>query len=100
MVKWFRAQFPKVRIFAVPNAAMRSVELASYLKSEGMVPGVCDLWIPEWRMAIEMKRVKGGVISPEQRDWAEYLVAIGWTHIFGMGFDDAKRKILEARNED
>ena len=93
-VKWFRMQYPKVRIFAVPNAAARTPQLAAYLKAEGLTAGVQDLWIPEWRVCIEMKRIKGWVISAEQRDWAEYMTSIGWTHIFGRGFEDAKLAVL------
>lgn len=89
-VRWFRMQYPKVRMFAVPNAALRSYEGAAYMTSEGMSKGCPDLWIPEWRMAIEMKRTKGGVISPEQKDWHNYLVTIGWHSHFCYGFEDAK----------
>lgn len=94
-VKWFRMQYSGVRIFAVPNAAMRSYELAAYLKSEGLSPGCPDLWIPEWSMAIEMKRQKGGNISPEQEAWRAYLINIGWKAYICNGFEDAKRVCLE-----
>ena len=93
-VKWFRMQYPRVRIFAVPNAAMRSVELASYLRAEGMTPGVPDLIVIEWKLLIEMKRIKGSVISDEQHGWREYAHRIGWNHIYGYGFDDARQKVL------
>ena len=88
-VKWFRHQYPRVRIFAVPNAAMRSVELASYLRAEGMTPGVPDLVVIEWKLLIEMKRVKGSVISDEQHGWREYAHRIGWNHVFAYGCDHA-----------
>lgn len=94
-VKWFRMQYPKVRIFAVPNAAMRSVELASYLRAEGMTPGVPDLIVIEWKLLIEMKRIKGSVISDEQRGWKEYAERIGWRHIFGYGCQDTITKVKE-----
>jgi hypothetical protein len=97
-VKWFHAQFPKVLIFAVPNAAMRDYKLAAYLRSEGMFAGIPDIHIPEWRTVIEFKRQKGSTISPEQF-WCEaYYKRIGWTHFFGYGFEDARRKILEVAN--
>jgi len=92
-VKWFRSQYPKVRIFAIPNSAARSPELASYLRAEGLTRGVPDLYIPEWRLWVEMKRIKGSVTSDEQTDWAEYLVGIGDKHIFGFGFEDARVKL-------
>ena len=94
-VSWFRRQYPKVRIFAIPNSAARSPELASYLRAEGLTRGVPDLFIPEWRLWIEFKRVKGSVTSDEQHDWAAYLVEIGYKHYFAFGFDDARVKLHE-----
>ena len=96
LIKWFHHQHPKVRIFAVPNAAQRSPQLAAYLKAEGMSAGCPDLWIPEWKIAVEMKRVKGGVVSAEQKEWGEYLLAIGWKWHICRGFDEAK-EILESK---
>lgn len=97
-VKWFHAQFPKVLIFAVPNAAMRDYKLAAYLRAEGMFAGIPDLHIPEWRVVIEMKRQKNSTTSTEQF-WCEaYYKRIGWTHFFGYGFEDARQKILTVSN--
>ena len=94
-VKWYRMQYPRVRIFAVPNAAARSPELASYLRAEGLTKGVPDLIVLAWRLCIEMKRVTGSVISPEQDDWSKYLARIGWRHFYAYGCEDAIRKIQE-----
>ena len=97
-VKWFHAQFPKVLIFAVPNAAMRDYKLAAYLRAEGMFAGIPDIHIPEWRTVIEFKRQKGSTISTEQF-WCEaYYKRIGWTHFFGYGFEDARQKVLTVSN--
>lgn len=92
-VNWFRRQYKGVRIFAVPNAAKRSERLAAYLKAEGMTAGVPDLVVPEWKMMIEMKRIKNYTIFDSQKDWEEYLIEIGWTHIYGYGADDAIAKV-------
>ena len=45
--------------------------------------------------AIELKRVKGGVISPEQAEWHIKLIARGWAVKVAYGADDAI-KFLEA----
>jgi hypothetical protein len=42
---------------------------------------------------VELKREKGGVVSPVQRDWIAYLESIGHRVIVGRGFEDAKRQI-------
>jgi hypothetical protein len=41
-----------------------------------------------------MKRQTGGVLSPAQKDWIQYLEGIGHKVIVGYGFEDAKAKIL------
>jgi len=93
-VKWFRMQYPKVLIFAVPNAAMRDYKLAAYLVAEGMFKGIPDIHVPAWNLVIEFKRQKGGVISPEQA-WCEgYYKSIGWHHYFAYGAEDAKLKLM------
>jgi hypothetical protein len=40
-----------------------------------------------------MKREAGGIVSPVQRDWIEYLESTGHRVIVGRGFEDAKRQI-------
>jgi len=97
-IKWFRLQYKGVKLFAVPNAALRSIGMAAYLKAEGMSAGAPDLHIPAFDLYIEFKRIKGGVVSPEQKEWAEYLLQIGKNHFLAYGCDDAIRKIKEITN--
>lgn len=93
-VAWFEQTFPRVRIFAIPNGGKRSISTAKKLKAEGVKAGVPDLYIPAWNLWVEMKRVKGGRVSPEQKDWHEYLESIGDTVILGKGATDASAKVL------
>lgn len=92
LVQWFRRSF-SVRIFAIPNGGLRSKVTAMKLKVEGVTAGVPDLFVPAWSLWIEMKREKGGVVSPPQKDWIEYLQVIGHTVIIGHGKEDAISKI-------
>jgi len=92
-VQWFRRQYPKVRIFSVPNGGARHPAVAAKLKATGTMPGIPDLCVPEWNVWVEMKRAKGGVLSAYQKDWIVYLESIGHTVIVGHGFDDAKEKV-------
>ena len=96
-VKWFELQYPKVKIFAIPNGGNRNVITATMLKAEGVRKGVPDLFIPEWLLWIEMKRVKGGKLSPEQSDWIDYLNGCGYTAVVANGFDEAKAVVLNNR---
>ena len=45
-VRWFRLQYPKHLIYAIPNGGRRNVAVAAKLKAEGVLPGVPDLHIP------------------------------------------------------
>jgi hypothetical protein len=88
-----------VRIFAIPNGGARSKATAGRLKAEGVASGVPDLCIPAWRLWVEMKRTKGGSLSPEQKDWIAYLESVEFCCIVGKGADDAKRQISAFFNE-
>ena len=94
LVAWFRRQYEGVRIFAIPNGGARSMATAGRLKVEGVSAGVPDLFIPAWRLWVEMKRTKGGSVSAEQRDWIAYLEGCGYTCMVAKGADQAKEKIL------
>ncbi len=93
LVSWFRRSYPGVRVFAIANGGARSGPQGASLKAEGVSPGVPDLFCPEWLLWVELKREKGGVVSPVQRDWIAYLEGIGHKVIVGHGFEDAKRQI-------
>lgn len=88
-VKWWRLQYPTVRIVAIPNGGTRDPIEAAHLKAEGVTAGFPDLIIVEWKMVIEFKRIKGSAISDAQRDWETYFLSIGWTHFFAYGCNDA-----------
>lgn len=102
-VEWFRLQYPGTLIFAIPNGAYlagdakaRARQMAR-LKWEGLVAGIPDLSIPEWSMWIEFKRVKGGVVSENQKTVCGYLRSIGQTVIVAHGCEDGIRQVRELR---
>jgi len=94
-VNWFRAKYPKVLIFAIPNGGKRSVGAGRKLKAEGVVAGIPDLFIPAWDVWVEMKRSKAGRLSPDQKKIIEYLENEGYKVIVGKGATDASRQIME-----
>lgn len=95
MLKW---------IFAVPNGGDRHKAVAGKLKAEGVKPGVPDLCLPYPKVAqdvriipnpqtyygegnyyyccglyIEMKsKDTKGRVSPEQKEWLDYLEGVGY----------------------
>jgi hypothetical protein len=93
-VQWFRRTYLDVRILSVPNGGHRHPAVAAKLKATGVTAGVPDLFIPAWRLWVEMKRAKGGSVSAEQKDWISYLEACGYTCMVAKGADQAKEKIL------
>jgi len=88
-INWFRAKYPSVLIFAIPNGEKRAISVAKRLKAEGVVRGVPDLYVPAWKLWIEMKRASGGRLSPDQKEMINYLESIGNTVIRGKGESDA-----------
>lgn len=94
LVKWFRQSWPDVVIFAIPNGGARSASVAGRLKAEGVLPGVPDLFIPAWRVWIEMKRIKGGSVSKEQKELHKYLESVGYRVIVAKGAEEAKQRLL------
>lgn len=94
LVNWFRGRFPGVLIFAIPNGEKRSISVAKRLKADGVVRGIPDLYVPEWNLWIEMKKVSGGRLSPDQKNIIQNLESAGQTVIVGKGARDASAQIL------
>jgi hypothetical protein len=93
-ITWFHAKYPDVLIFSIPNGGKRAISVAIKLKEEGLVPGIPDLFIPAWKIFIEMKRSDGGKLSAVQSKMIKYLESIGYTVIIGNGARDASIKII------
>jgi hypothetical protein len=69
--------------------------VAVRLKKQGVVRGIPDLFIPAWKMFVELKRVEGGVVSKEQMKIIDYLRRVGYTVLICKGATDASIQILE-----
>jgi hypothetical protein len=87
--------------FALPNAAKRSVRLAARMKAEGMMAGAPDLVLlpappkaPLARVAIELKRQKGGKVSPQQTAFHERMRDAGWIVLVAFGAGDAAQQLM------
>lgn len=95
-VEWVKMQFPHIRFFAVPNGTRTSFKQAIKIKKSGGSPGVPDLYFPAWKVWIEMKRQKGGVLSIEQKEWIYYLEEhCGDKVIVAKGCSDAIKQLME-----
>lgn len=92
-IKWFRLQYPKLVIFAIPNGGDRNIIVAQKLKAEGVVAGVPDLFIPYpsnvyHGLFIEMKYGKKGRVSEAQKYMLEKLELLGYKCCVVRCFDD------------
>ena len=78
-----QARYPELRwMFHIPNEGKRSMIRGAQMRQEGMKKGVPDVCLPVARggygaLFIEMKRTRGGQMTPEQVQWAEGLRAMG-----------------------
>lgn len=76
------------------NEGRRSPRAGARLKREGLKRGVPDVLIfAPVQIAIELKRVKGGVATPEQTEWLARLSESGWKSFLAHGADSAIRFI-------
>ena len=100
-VKWFRLTFPHVMIFAIPNGGARHPAVANKLKAEGVLAGVADLYVPKWRLWIEMKREKGSNWTQEQKEFCDYVTKqCGDSYMIARGCQAGIEAIAELRTKD
>lgn len=69
-------------MYHVPNEGKRSVQRGAQMRAEGLKKGVPDVCLPVPRrgygaLYIEMKRVRGGRLTEEQKEWAQGLTGCG-----------------------
>lgn len=100
LIKWFDLQYPALRgrLAACPNGGQRNVIVAAKLKAEGVRAGYPDLnlLVPRKGFAglfIEMKRQKGGALTPDQADWLDFLNEQGFMAVVCKGFDAGRETI-------
>ena len=98
-VSWVRKNYPKIKIFAIPNGGPRGIASAARLKAEGVSAGVPDLFIPALELFIEMKAT-GGKTSDFQNSWLDYLEQIGYNCSVCCSKDEAVAVFLRVLNED
>ena len=99
VIQWFRIAYPRLILFAIPNAAKRSPQLANYMKAEGMLAGVADLFLmkPNSKhhgMFIEMKAEKG-LVSEKQEYFLQQARHFGYHAVVCKSFESAQAEIIK-----
>lgn len=92
-------------LFAVPNGGKRDLRTAARLKAEGVRPGVPDLFLALPRgeasgLWIELKRRRGGAVSPDQRAMIDRLRAAGYAVEVCAGADAAWATLCDYLDRD
>ena len=102
VVQWL--EWNNIDFFAVPNAnAMSSenrtkaIRIAVKQKKEGVKAGVSDLVILGYKrvLFVEMKRVSGSAIQPEQIEWRDTCLGLGHEAVICKGAAQAVSVIKE-----
>ena len=100
-VKWFRLQYPRYIIFAVPNGGTRKKVEMVFMLQEGILPGVADLIICGDRgkiLFVEMK-TKTGRQSPHQKDFEEKVTKLGFQYNICRSLEDFMHTVREWINK-
>jgi len=103
VVNYLRLAYPNVLYCASAGGMRTSYLQAIKMKRTGYVKGFPDLFIYEpnadyYGLAIEMKKEKGGVASPEQKQWQEQLRNRGYASYICKGNEEAIKVIDEYFN--
>lgn len=96
-VKWFRLQYPRYIIFAVPNGGTRKKMEMVWMLREGILPGVADLVICGDRgkiLFVEMKTQKGKQ-NQHQKEFEEKAKELGFEYFVCRSLDDFMKVVRE-----
>lgn len=98
-----RCRRENIFVFAIPNGVNLSDSKLKFaeiekLKVEGMVPGMCDLFVPQYKLFIEMKRRGGGVVSESQKKVHKILRGLGYKVEVCYGAKNAFEVLNKERN--
>lgn len=96
-VRWFRYQYPRLTLFAIPNGGNRNLITAMTMKREGVLAGVADLFLAFPSQGfhglwIEMKIGKGRQ-SQEQKYFQTDMEKQGYKYVVCRSFEEFKNEI-------
>lgn len=90
VVRWFRLQYPKYIIAAVPNGGYRNTKEAAIMQREGILAGFSDLMIIAQHnvLFVEMK-TKDGLQSDKQKEFQNKVSRLGFEYIICRSFEQS-----------
>lgn len=91
LVKWLLYKYPRLVFFSIPNEGKRTDYMRFHMAATGLLAGVPDLLLLTYPQPtfVEMKRAKGGVLSPKQKEVIGWIRAIGFKVLVCYGLKDA-----------
>jgi len=98
VMEWLRISFPEVPVFVSCQGIKLHIITAMRLKRLGYQTGSADFLFLKCcngfpGLVVEMKRRKGGVVSPEQTEWLGKCAKQGYKVVICRGSDEAIREI-------
>ena len=92
---WFRMRHTGMLMYAIPNGGARSSITGARLRDEGVLAGVPDIFLlcpsgGKHGLYIEMKRQKGGRVSPAQKAVMQALRMQGYEVAVCHGWQEAR----------
>jgi hypothetical protein len=97
-IKWFRLQYPKHTLFAIPNGGKRGKIEASIMKGEGVLAGVADLFLMCSNknhfhgLFIEIKTGKGRQ-SKTQEEFCYNALMNGYLYVVCRDLDEFMKEV-------
>lgn len=95
LFRWFRMCHDGMVMYAIPNGGARNSITGARLRDEGVLAGVPDIFLPcpsggKHGLYIEMKRQKGGRVSPAQKAVMQALRMQGYEVAVCHGWQEAR----------
>lgn len=90
VVRWFRLQYPRYIIAAIPNGGFRNAREAAIMQREGVLAGFSDLIIIAQNnvLFLEMKTPKGQQTA-KQKDFQNKICNLGFKYVVCRSFEQS-----------
>lgn len=95
-----KGKWPELEwMYHIPNEGKRSKARGAQMKREGLKKGVPDICLPVARggyhaLYIEMKRVRDGRLTEDQKKWMSGLTRLGNRAVRCNGWEKASEEII------
>lgn len=90
VVEWFRYQYPKYIIAAIPNGGYRNAREAAIMRKEGVLAGFSDLIIiAEHNVLFMEMKTDGGKQSEAQKVFQNKVCKLGHEYVVSFSLESA-----------